>query len=143
MLGWRPTKFRRELNLQILSVSPLFCTYLSYNLTIRTPDDIVAEWPWWKDLHAFWRELPHYNPIGVENSMPGEDHSGAAAALFEKEESPDEEEEDVDDEEDVDAEDVLAVSSDKSSTIMSIKSSSVSRLAKYCPTSSREARRTA
>lgn len=49
-------------------------------------DEIVSVWPWWKDLHAFWRELPNYNPIGVENSMPGEDHAGAAAALFDPEE---------------------------------------------------------
>ncbi|KAJ7251956.1 hypothetical protein C8J57DRAFT_1077703 [Mycena rebaudengoi] len=26
-------------------------------------DEIRNKWPWWDDLHAFWRELPNYNPV--------------------------------------------------------------------------------
>ncbi|KAJ6540369.1 hypothetical protein B0H19DRAFT_864045, partial [Mycena capillaripes] len=37
-------------------------------------DRIVAVWPWWTVLHSFWRELPSYNPIGVQSSEPGTDH---------------------------------------------------------------------
>lgn len=33
-------------------------------------------------MHGFWRELPNYNPIGVESSEPGTDHAAAALALF-------------------------------------------------------------
>ncbi|KAJ7189670.1 hypothetical protein GGX14DRAFT_580529 [Mycena pura] len=46
-------------------------------------EEIREEWPWWDDLHAFWRELPNYNPIGVQSSEPGTDHASAAATLFE------------------------------------------------------------
>ncbi|KAJ7114784.1 hypothetical protein C8R44DRAFT_880859 [Mycena epipterygia] len=45
-------------------------------------DEVREEFPWWDDLHAFWRELPNYNPIGVQSSEPGTDHAGAAAQLF-------------------------------------------------------------
>ncbi|KAJ7191271.1 hypothetical protein GGX14DRAFT_407338 [Mycena pura] len=44
--------------------------------------DIRSKWPWWDDLHAFWRELPNYNPIGVQSSEPGTDHAAEAEALF-------------------------------------------------------------
>lgn len=44
---------------------------------------ILDVWPWWKEFHSFWRELPNYNPIAVETSEPGVDHATAAAALFE------------------------------------------------------------
>ncbi|KAJ6548524.1 hypothetical protein B0H19DRAFT_1074377 [Mycena capillaripes] len=47
-------------------------------------DRIVASWPWWTELHSFWRELPSYNPIGVQSSQPGTDHASAAADLFEQ-----------------------------------------------------------
>ena len=43
---------------------------------------ICSEWPWWDDLHAFWRELPNYNPVGVQSSEPGTMHASDAAALF-------------------------------------------------------------
>jgi len=43
---------------------------------------ITLEWPWWKELHSFWRELPNYNPICVTTSTPGVDHAGQAAAAF-------------------------------------------------------------
>ncbi|KAJ7198689.1 hypothetical protein C8J57DRAFT_1634962 [Mycena rebaudengoi] len=46
-------------------------------------DEIREEWPHWDDLHAFWRELPNYNPIGVQSSQPGTNHGAAASALFE------------------------------------------------------------
>ncbi|KAJ7862337.1 hypothetical protein B0H14DRAFT_3863136 [Mycena olivaceomarginata] len=40
------------------------------------------DWPWWDDLHSFWRELPNYNPVGVQSSEPGTDHAADAAQLF-------------------------------------------------------------
>jgi hypothetical protein len=43
---------------------------------------ITSQWPWWKELHSFWRELPNYNPICVTTSTPGVDHAGQAAAAF-------------------------------------------------------------
>ena len=43
---------------------------------------IRSEWPWWDDLHAYWRELPNYNPQGVQSSEPGTMHASDAAALF-------------------------------------------------------------
>ncbi|KAF7351850.1 hypothetical protein MVEN_01146200 [Mycena venus] len=45
-------------------------------------DHIRKDWPWWDDLHSFWRELPSYNPIGVQSSEHGTDHASAAADLF-------------------------------------------------------------
>ncbi|KAJ7187546.1 hypothetical protein GGX14DRAFT_306442, partial [Mycena pura] len=44
-------------------------------------DEVREEFPWWDELHAFWRELPNYNPIGVQSSEPGTDHAGAAADI--------------------------------------------------------------
>jgi hypothetical protein len=44
--------------------------------------EIRDEWPWWDDLHSFWRELPNYNPIGVQSSEPGTDHAAEAEQLF-------------------------------------------------------------
>lgn len=40
------------------------------------------QWPWWKEFHSFWRELPNYNPIGVTSSAPGIDHVTSASSLF-------------------------------------------------------------
>ena len=51
-------------------------------LTCHTAS-IVSEWPWWKEFHSFWRELPNYNPIAVTTSTPGVDHAGQAATIFE------------------------------------------------------------
>ncbi|KIJ36410.1 hypothetical protein M422DRAFT_135873, partial [Sphaerobolus stellatus SS14] len=34
-------------------------------------DLIRQEFPFWDDLHAFWRELPNYNPIAISNSKAG------------------------------------------------------------------------
>jgi len=45
-------------------------------------DEIRDKWPWWDDLHSFWRELPNYNPIGVQSSEPGTDHAADAEQLF-------------------------------------------------------------
>ncbi|KAJ6483676.1 hypothetical protein DFH09DRAFT_1291947 [Mycena vulgaris] len=50
-------------------------------------DEIRQDWSWWDDLHAFWRELPNYNPIGVQSSEPGIDHVSAAADLFDAQEA--------------------------------------------------------
>jgi hypothetical protein len=46
------------------------------------PDEIREKFPWWDELHGFWRELPNYNPIGVQSSEPGVDHASAAADLY-------------------------------------------------------------
>jgi hypothetical protein len=43
---------------------------------------IHADWPWWDDLHAFWCELPNYNPHNVQLSDPGFQHAADAAGLF-------------------------------------------------------------
>ncbi|KAJ6465468.1 hypothetical protein C8R45DRAFT_1107060 [Mycena sanguinolenta] len=51
-------------------------------------DAIRKKWPWWDTLHAFWRELPNYNPAGVQSSEPGTDHAGAAADLFDTKANP-------------------------------------------------------
>ncbi|KAK7027737.1 hypothetical protein R3P38DRAFT_3520815, partial [Favolaschia claudopus] len=45
-------------------------------------DSFDSIWPWWDILHGFWRELPSYNPIGVQSSEPGTDHASAAEGLF-------------------------------------------------------------
>ena len=49
---------------------------------ICCPAGIRADWPWWDDLHAFWRELPNYNPHGVQSSDPGFQHALDAGNLF-------------------------------------------------------------
>ena len=57
--------------------------------------------------HAYWRELPNYNPLGVQSSEPGTMHASDAAALFSSTAGEDEENEydidDREDEQDVDA----------------------------------------
>lgn len=45
-------------------------------------DSFRADWPWWDDLHVFWRELPNYNTVGVSSSQPGTDHAAAATNLY-------------------------------------------------------------
>ncbi|KAF8156701.1 hypothetical protein B0H34DRAFT_859413 [Crassisporium funariophilum] len=47
-------------------------------------DKIQSEWPFYKDLHKMWSELPNYNPIGITTSNPGQDFAGNAEALFAK-----------------------------------------------------------
>ncbi|KAJ6573445.1 hypothetical protein DFH09DRAFT_851500, partial [Mycena vulgaris] len=44
-------------------------------------DEVREKFPWWDELHGFWRELPNYNPISVQSSEPGVDHASAAADL--------------------------------------------------------------
>ena len=34
------------------------------------------------DFHAFWQELPNYNPQGVQSLKPGFSHAADATALF-------------------------------------------------------------
>ncbi|CAK5267610.1 unnamed protein product [Mycena citricolor] len=36
----------------------------------------------WDDLHAFWRELPNYNPVGVSNAKSGGNHAKRAGTIF-------------------------------------------------------------
>ncbi|KAF7291262.1 hypothetical protein MIND_01270000 [Mycena indigotica] len=38
--------------------------------------------PFWDDLHAFWCELPNYNPVGVSTADSGVDHAAHTEALF-------------------------------------------------------------
>ena len=33
-------------------------------------------------MHGFWRELPNYNPKGVQSSEPGYKHASDAIGLF-------------------------------------------------------------
>jgi hypothetical protein len=47
-----------------------------------SPASIRSEWPWWDDLHGFWRQLPNYNALGVQSSEPGTRHALDAEALF-------------------------------------------------------------
>jgi hypothetical protein len=43
---------------------------------------IQSEWPWWDDLHTFWRQLPNYDALGVQSLEPGTRHASEAEALF-------------------------------------------------------------
>ncbi|KAF8573146.1 hypothetical protein K439DRAFT_1421459 [Ramaria rubella] len=43
---------------------------------------IRDEWPFWDHLHALWRELPNYNPIGVSSSASGKEHADTAEQLW-------------------------------------------------------------
>ncbi|EKM49372.1 uncharacterized protein PHACADRAFT_33447 [Phanerochaete carnosa HHB-10118-sp] len=43
---------------------------------------IHAEWPFWDDLHLWWKELPNYNPIEILNSTASSSHAANAAAIF-------------------------------------------------------------
>ncbi|KAK7006869.1 hypothetical protein R3P38DRAFT_2554979, partial [Favolaschia claudopus] len=42
------------------------------------------DFPHWDELDSFWRELPNYNPIGVNNSASGTNHAARAGSLFAK-----------------------------------------------------------
>ena len=53
---------------------------------------IRNEWPWWDDLHAFWRQLPNYNTVSMQSSEPGTQHALEAEALF----APVDEDDDMD-----------------------------------------------
>ncbi|KAJ7030932.1 hypothetical protein C8F04DRAFT_1263430 [Mycena alexandri] len=48
-------------------------------------DEVRNGFPWWDELHGFWRELANYNPVGVQSSEPGTDHASTAADLYELE----------------------------------------------------------
>ncbi|GJJ05869.1 hypothetical protein Clacol_000056 [Clathrus columnatus] len=45
-------------------------------------DEIKQEWPFWEWLHALWRELPNYNPVGISSSGLNQDYSENAASLW-------------------------------------------------------------
>ncbi|PPQ95101.1 hypothetical protein CVT25_011531 [Psilocybe cyanescens] len=53
-------------------------------------ESIIDKWPWWKEFHSFWHELPNYNPIGVSNSSPGRDQAASAEALLQADKNDDE-----------------------------------------------------
>ncbi|KAJ7015924.1 hypothetical protein C8F04DRAFT_1283893, partial [Mycena alexandri] len=60
-------------------------------------NEVRDDFPWWDELHGFWRELPNYNPVGVQSSEPGIDHARAAADLYEPEQQdPSAQEDEVD-----------------------------------------------
>ena len=90
MQAWPLMMLRQTARWQISLVSPFLNSYYAKHLIHSTQTaSIVSEWPWWKDFHSFWRELPNYNPIGVTTSTPGVDHASQAAALFESAEHGD------------------------------------------------------
>ena len=69
------------------TIANIIGTYISISLQKWTElmffaAGICSEWPWWDDLHAYWRELPNYNPQGVQSSEPGTMHASEAANLF-------------------------------------------------------------
>jgi hypothetical protein len=68
-------------------------------------EEIRKSFPFWDDLHGFWRELPSYNPIGISSSYAGQNHASSAAKLFAPMEK---EEEDEDDEDKAHADRVLS-----------------------------------
>ncbi|KAG8750707.1 hypothetical protein FRC12_012757 [Ceratobasidium sp. 428] len=45
-------------------------------------DKVIENWPLFPKFHAFWREIPSFNPIGTGNSNPGSNHATRARALF-------------------------------------------------------------
>lgn len=51
-------------------------------LTNTLPAEIIKEWPLYTDLHDLWSALPNYNPVGVSNATPGQDHANNAVTLF-------------------------------------------------------------
>lgn len=64
-------------------ISTFLIIIFSYIIYLNNSiEEIEDEWLWWNDLHAFWRELPNYNPVGVESSEPRFDHAAAAEGLF-------------------------------------------------------------
>ncbi len=45
-------------------------------------ENICNEWPFWDNLHAIWRELLNYNPVGICNAEGGQNYSEQAAHYF-------------------------------------------------------------
>ncbi|KAJ6605119.1 hypothetical protein B0H10DRAFT_2229112 [Mycena sp. CBHHK59/15] len=60
------------------SLPTIYQSLLTWGCIRRDPREVAVV----DELHAFWRELPNYNPIGVQSSEPGTDHANAALALF-------------------------------------------------------------
>lgn len=83
MQAWRLRMSLPTVRWRILLVSLSLASASSPLYLIRRTASIVSEWPWWKEFHSFWRELPNYNPIAVTTSTPGVDHAGQAATIFE------------------------------------------------------------
>ncbi|KAJ3562021.1 hypothetical protein NP233_g9833 [Leucocoprinus birnbaumii] len=50
-------------------------------------EKVCTAWEFFKGLHEFWGELPHYNPVSVSTSEHGQDHAGNAATLFQQDSS--------------------------------------------------------
>ncbi|KAI6095851.1 hypothetical protein F5141DRAFT_1221350 [Pisolithus sp. B1] len=42
-------------------------------------DKIIANFPWWEDLHSFWRTYPSYNMV-FSTGDPGQDFANSAEA---------------------------------------------------------------
>ena len=83
----------------------MLCTWITQTNVFHTAG-IRSEWPWWDDLHAYWRELPNYNPQGVQSSEPGTMHASDAATLFFAADEDDEIEDDIDEGGGGDAQDI-------------------------------------
>ncbi|KAI0267946.1 hypothetical protein BGY98DRAFT_883539, partial [Russula aff. rugulosa BPL654] len=84
-----PTRFARSTQQQFQRLKK---TYVKYARKIQGTgggvngdsehvnliEKIRKEWPFWDDLHAFWSELPNYNPVGVSTSTAGQDFGAHA-----------------------------------------------------------------
>ncbi|KAJ7772089.1 hypothetical protein DFH07DRAFT_953372 [Mycena maculata] len=81
--------------------------------SIDPGNGIRKKWPWWDDLHAFWRELPNYNPIGVQSSELGTDHAAAAADIFTQQTANNEDDEDLDEDEGEDGRSATSMARDR------------------------------
>ncbi|KIJ30952.1 hypothetical protein M422DRAFT_92853, partial [Sphaerobolus stellatus SS14] len=68
-----PTKYGKSVGQHL---ARLVLRYQMLGLCLNTygnyiTDVICHDFPFWDDLHAFWCELPNYNPIAVTNSEAG------------------------------------------------------------------------
>jgi hypothetical protein len=81
-------------------------------------EKIQEAWPFWDDLHSFWKELPNYRPIGVSNSAGGQDHAAQATRLFTGKKSKQDEFENTDDKKGSGIERDVGESSGESDTVV-------------------------
>lgn len=77
---WRPRRSVRARRLLISCVSS--CVTFLHRLLTYVIEQIIQEWPLFPQLHAFWREIPSYNPIGASNSAPGQKYAEEAEDLL-------------------------------------------------------------